>query len=96
MDYDTRGVDGVFGPGSRGALKAWQRDSGIPISGYLNLNQVVFMREQSQDLYTEWQNRPKRYVDRNGCLREANGRIIQNRSFKCDIAATSQNLGISR
>ena len=96
MNYDTRGVDGTFGPGSRGALKAWQRDSGIPISGFLNLNQLAFMREQSQDLYTEWQNRPKRYVDRNGCLREANGQIIQNRSFKCDIAATSQNLGISR
>lgn len=96
MNYDTRGVDGVFGPGSRSALKAWQRDSGIPISGYLNLNQLAFMREQSQYLYTEWQNRPKRYVGRNGCLREPDGRIIKNRSFKCDLAAASQRVGISR
>ncbi len=96
LDYNTRGVDGVFGNGSRTAIRQWQRDNDQPSSGYIDLNQLVLLREMSQAKYEIWEARPKRYTDRNGCLREPNGKIIQGRSFKCDLSAASQSMGISR
>lgn len=96
LDYNTRGVDGVFGNGSRAAIREWQGDNDQPNSGYLDLNQLVLLREMSQSEYETWDARPKRYTDRNGCLRESNGTIIQGRSFKCDLSAASQSMGISR
>lgn len=33
--YNTRGVDGVFGPGTRGAITAWQEERGRLATGYL-------------------------------------------------------------
>jgi hypothetical protein len=96
MDYGTRGVDGVFGNGSRTAIRQWQRDNDQPSSGYLDLNQLVLLRAMSQDKYDVWEARPKRYTDRNGCLREPNGTIVQGRSFKCDLSAASQSIGITR
>ncbi|MGE4610870.1 MAG: peptidoglycan-binding domain-containing protein [Paracoccaceae bacterium] len=96
LGYDTRGVDGVFGDGSRSAIRRWQQDSSLPISGYLDLNQLAVLRAVSQDLSAEWDARPKRYYDKNGCLREPNGAIVQGRSFKCDLSAASQSLGITK
>ncbi len=96
LDYNTRGVDGVFGKGSRAAIGEWQGSNGIPVSGYLDLNQIAKLREMSQEAYLAWDSRPKRYTDKNGCLREPNGTIIQGRSFNCDLAAASQSLGLSR
>lgn len=96
LDYNTRGVDGVFGNGSRTAIRQWQRENDQPSSGYLDLNQLVLLREMSQAEYEAWDARPKRYTDRNGCLRESNGVIIQGRSFKCDLSAASQSMGISK
>ncbi len=41
LGYDTRGIDGVFGPNTRSAIRAWQRDSGTAANGYLTANQVA-------------------------------------------------------
>lgn len=40
LGYNTRGIDGVFGRGSRSAIAAWQRDQGIEVSGYLKAGQI--------------------------------------------------------
>lgn len=96
LEYNTRGIDGVFGPGSRTAIRQWQGDIGVSASGYLDLNQIALLREMSQDLYAEWDARPKRYYDRNGCLREPSGTIITGRTFKCDLNAASQSMGLSK
>ena len=37
--FDTRGVDGVFGQGTRRAIAAWQRASGFQPTGYLDAAQ---------------------------------------------------------
>jgi len=86
----------VFGKGSRAAIAEWQKDNGQPSSGFLDFNQIVLLRAMSQDKYDVWEARPKRYYDSKGCLREPNGVIIQGRTFKCDLAAASQSLGLSR
>lgn len=96
LDYHTRGIDGVFGKGTRAAIGQWQQDNEQPVSGYLDLNQLIFLREMSQEKYDKWAARPKRYTDSKGCLREPNGTIIQGRSFRCDISAAGQSMGISK
>lgn len=96
LDYNTRGVDGVFGPGSRKAIQAWQTDNDIPPSGYFDANQIARLHEMSETKYVAWKSRPTRYTDRNGCLREASGKIVEGRSFKCDLNAAGQSLGVSR
>ena len=35
LNYNTRGVDGIFGPGSRGAITNWQQSNGFPQTSYL-------------------------------------------------------------
>jgi peptidoglycan hydrolase-like protein with peptidoglycan-binding domain len=46
LGYDPRGIDGVFGRGTRAAIAAWQRASGVPETGYLTGNQVALLQEQ--------------------------------------------------
>lgn len=36
LSFDTRGVDGIFGPATRAAIRAWQADRGYPVTGYLS------------------------------------------------------------
>jgi len=38
--FDTRGVDGVFGRGTRNAISAWQRANDLSATGYLTSAQV--------------------------------------------------------
>lgn len=38
--FDTRGVDGVFGRGTRNAIAAWQRANDLSATGYLTATQV--------------------------------------------------------
>lgn len=40
LDYNTRGVDGIFGPGTRGAIRNWQQTNGFAQTGYLNAEQI--------------------------------------------------------
>lgn len=40
LDYNTRGVDGIFGPGSRNAIRNWQQTNGFAQTGYLNAEQI--------------------------------------------------------
>ena len=35
LGYDTRGVDGVFGPGTRSSIRGWQSETGASATGYL-------------------------------------------------------------
>ncbi|GAA6209169.1 peptidoglycan-binding domain-containing protein [Cognatishimia sp. WU-CL00825] len=45
LGYNTRGVDGVFGPATRSAVAAWQADTGYEAHGYLNLDQLRDLQE---------------------------------------------------
>lgn len=42
--YDTRGVDGTFGSGSRRAIRDWQAARGMAATGYLNAEQLRTLR----------------------------------------------------
>jgi peptidoglycan hydrolase-like protein with peptidoglycan-binding domain len=53
LGYDPRGIDGVFGRGTRAAIAAWQRANRAPETGYLTGNQVVLLQEQGAERSAE-------------------------------------------
>jgi peptidoglycan hydrolase-like protein with peptidoglycan-binding domain len=40
LEFDTRGVDGIFGPGTRGAIRNWQQNNGFAQTSYLTTEQI--------------------------------------------------------
>ena len=48
LDYNTRGVDGIFGPGSRSAMRNWQQQNGYPQSSYLTREQISRLDGQAE------------------------------------------------
>lgn len=40
LEYNTRGIDGIFGPASRSAIAAWQRTNGYEPTTFLTREQV--------------------------------------------------------
>ena len=47
LGYDPRGIDGIFGNGSRNAIRAWQGDRGFDPTGYLTGNQITALDAQA-------------------------------------------------
>ena len=40
LSYDTRGIDGIFGQGTRAAIRRWQGDQGMDETGFLDRDQI--------------------------------------------------------
>lgn len=47
LGYDPRGIDGLFGEGSRTAIAAWQKANAQDPTTYLTRNQVVQLQDQA-------------------------------------------------
>lgn len=100
LGYNTRGVDGVFGPGTRAGITQWQIKNGMPVSGYLALDQLAVLNSTSETLYQNWlataatssskstTTRRKYYRGADGCLRRKPGNarrtIIPGQSKFCN------------
>ncbi|AHM03176.1 hypothetical protein roselon_00758 [Roseibacterium elongatum DSM 19469] len=48
LGYDTRGVDGIFGTGTRTAIRAWQGAQNVAVTGYLDAPQLAALRAQGR------------------------------------------------
>ena len=48
LGFDTRGVDGIFGAGSRAAIRAWQAKTGLAVTGYLDRPQIAALNAQAE------------------------------------------------
>jgi len=48
LGYNTRGVDGIFGPGTRGAITNWQQQNGYPQTAYLSRDQINRLHAQAE------------------------------------------------
>ncbi len=49
LDFDPRGLDGVFGAGTRAAITNWQQENGFPQTSYLDAEQVERLAEQAAE-----------------------------------------------
>lgn len=48
LGHDPRGIDGIFGRGSRAAVKSWQGAQGYAASSYLSADQVALLNRQAE------------------------------------------------
>ena len=48
LGFDPRGIDGVFGPGSRAAIAAWQKQNRFAETGFVTGNQLLRLRDQAR------------------------------------------------
>ncbi len=101
LGYDTRGVDGVFGPGSRAGISDWQQELPVPATGFLNQPQIAYLTLLTEDSYPKWvaaraAARPRVFRGSDGCARTRNDErtrfIILGRSGYCNLRA----LGLAR
>ena len=53
LGYNTRGVDGIFGNGTRNAIRAWQRANGYPQTGYLTRTYMNLIASQAREVERE-------------------------------------------
>ncbi|MEO0913147.1 MAG: peptidoglycan-binding domain-containing protein, partial [Pseudomonadota bacterium] len=62
LGYDTRGIDGIFGPATRGAIKRWQQSRDLEATGYLKQPQLAMLRgdasrRREEIRAAEWQRK---------------------------------------
>lgn len=48
LGYDPKGADGLFGAGTREALRAWQRNTGLAATGYMTTEQIQSLRADAE------------------------------------------------
>lgn len=48
LGYDPKGADGLFGAGTREALRAWQRNTGLAATGYVTTAQIQSLRADAE------------------------------------------------
>ncbi|OWY08170.1 hypothetical protein B6V74_13535 [Thioclava sp. F42-5] len=48
LKFDPKGVDGIFGPGSRGAIARWQKANGFDDTSYLTRAQLTALTAQGE------------------------------------------------
>lgn len=48
LGFDTRGIDGIFGRGTRAAISAWQRAERFEETGFINSEQIALLDEQAR------------------------------------------------
>lgn len=54
LGFATGGVDGAFGPRSRQAVSQWQSVAGVPVTGFINYEQLAKLRADSAVIYPQW------------------------------------------
>ena len=47
LGHDTRGIDGIFGPGTRGAIRAWQTANGYAPTGYISAEHLPPLEDEA-------------------------------------------------
>ncbi len=47
LNFDTRGIDGIYGPGTRTAILNWQQENGLPQTSYLTSEQITRIEAQA-------------------------------------------------
>lgn len=48
LGHDTRGIDGVFGNGTRAAMRRWQTSAALPVTGHLDQPGLDRLRSESE------------------------------------------------
>lgn len=66
LGFDTNGVDGLFGRGTRSAIRRWQAANGLDTTGYLNQSQVTSLQDMAIDVRLEQERSDAAYWRQTG------------------------------
>lgn len=72
LGYSTGGTDGVLGSRSRSAIRGWQQQNGLPVTGYLTNNQLALLREQAGSVSSNYEQQDRNYWQQTGARGGAN------------------------
>ena len=64
LGYNTRGVDGIFGGGTRRAVANWQQQNGFPQTSYLTADQIAILGDQATARASELEREAEREAER--------------------------------
>lgn len=81
LGYSTRGIDGLFGRGTRAAIIGWQRDNGFQETGYLNRQQLTVLTDQGRERESELEREEARKDDEYWTRTGARGTIDGLRAY---------------
>lgn len=104
--FDPGAVDGIFGPTTREALRAWQAASALPETGYLDETALTALVERTEDAFLARQaaERTRRTaalesplpraapVSGKHCERAPSGEIVYGQGVKCDFEGLKENI----
>ncbi len=72
LGYSTGGTDGVLGSRSRSAIRGWQQQNGLAVTGYLNNNQLALLRDQAGSVSSNYEQQDRNYWQQTGARGGAN------------------------
>lgn len=73
LGFDTNGVDGIFGRGTRAAINRWQAASDLEVSGYLSADQIALMQQQALNQRQELERQDAAFWRQTGRLGTVDG-----------------------
>ncbi len=92
LGYSTGGTDGVFGGRSRSAIRGWQQQNGLAVTGYLTNNQLALLRDQAGSVSSNYEQQDRNYWQQTGARGGAsNLRAYLNRYPDGIYAQTARN-----
>jgi len=66
LSYYTSAIDGLFGPGSRGAIRGWQQANGLQVTGHLDAAQIQRLSDQGDVRRAQIQAQDRAYWQQTG------------------------------
>lgn len=66
LSYYTLAIDGLFGPGSRRAIRDWQQANGLQVTGYLDAAQIQRLSDQGDVRRAQIQAEDRAYWQQTG------------------------------
>lgn len=85
--HDPRGIDGIFGPGTRAALAAWQEASRLPATGYLDAEALARLERSTESEYAAWTERQRREAEARQAAERARAARRQTESQSTAVRA---------
>jgi peptidoglycan hydrolase-like protein with peptidoglycan-binding domain len=85
LDYNTRGIDGIFGRGTRAAISAWQQSQGFEATGYLTADQITRLDAQAERRAAELEAEAERRREQ---------QLAEDRTFWSQTGAVGDEAGL--
>ncbi len=85
LNFNPRGIDGIFGPGTRGAITNWQQQNGFAQTGFVTAEQVARLEAQAARRAAEIEAEAER---------QRQAQVVADRAFWDETGAAGDEVGL--